>query len=422
MPFPRLPRSISHRTCAYTLLTAFIAVPAALILTTFYIVLPLRRAHYLELDYQQKLLSSDFAKGQDYVRPLVEDIEQLFFWTVSGSKFETWDKILGLHSDGTAIRHRTGFEAWIYLASTAPDSRQELNTYAHKWKKRACEDPAYICDMYLDAFRSISKRWQDLRHYGTEPVGASRTLLRWVDCDVSPMLCSAILGLSGSNLLVHMKADSACRYEMLPDGSCPVTWRWFGLPVYQVPWTRKIRIPLRQGGSTVVPAFPSAEEQMWNIMANEGMAEGMDYDDEESYTPYRNSIVTVTPQDEGPPKANVRLYPFEVWGGFRSAVDNPWNLPEWPYETEIKCYIERYADMLLGWWDNAAHLVQPRLCVGVAEERRKKRREEEEAWDEFVTREDEKARSKWDHLMDEVFADVLAYEARKETSDVEHEQ
>lgn len=391
----------------------------------------MRRAYYLELDYQRKLLSSDYAKalGLSYVRPLVEDAEQLFFWTIPGSQFKTWDQALELNSDGTATENGLEFEAWIYLASTAPDSRQQPNTYTHKWKESDCDDAAYICDMYLDAFRNISKRWRDPRYHGTRFTSTPQALLRWVDCDVSPMLCSPAFGLAGANVLVHMKTDTECRWDMLPDGSCPVTWRWIGLPVYQAPWTRKIRIPLENGGSTVVPAFPSAEEQMWSIMTSEGMMDGMSYHDEESYPPSWNSMVTVTPQDNGPAEADVWPGPFMLWGMFRSFVDNPWDLPEWPYETEIKCYTERYADMLLGWWDNAAHLVQPRSCVGVAEEKRKKRREEEkkrkaeeQAWDEFEAREHDKLTSEWGRLFDQVLADIRKFEAKNQTSDVENEQ
>jgi hypothetical protein len=216
--------------------------------------------------------------------------------------------------------------------------------------------------MYLDASQRISRRWSGLTVYGSYVLDPPKALLRWVDCNVSPMLCSAYWGFSGSNLLVHMTIEDDCDFSMIPSGSCAVTWRWIGLPIHQAPWTRQIRIPLDGGGSTVVPAFPSAEKQMWNMMAYDGAVEALDY----------LHTVKLRPQDGKPPETDGGHPPFYLWGLFRSMVDNPWGLPEWPYENEIKCYIELYADILLGWWDDAAHLVEPRSCEGLAEARRQR--------------------------------------------------
>jgi hypothetical protein len=78
MPFPRVPRLSLRRVCLCTLLTTFLAVVIAIVLTTFYIALPMRRAHYLELDYQKALLGSNSSLQQS-VRPLVEDVSQIFY-------------------------------------------------------------------------------------------------------------------------------------------------------------------------------------------------------------------------------------------------------------------------------------------------------------------------------------------------------
>jgi hypothetical protein len=412
MPISR-PRWLSpSRVCPCTLLSAFLAGIAAFVFTVFYVALPMRRAYYLELDYQQKLIDSDSNSDSKnsqqqpfpHVRPLVQDIPQLFFWTIPNSRFNTCNDLLWLNHDGTGTDCGAGSDIWIYLAGTAQNSRrQQPDAYSHEWLKPDCTDPAYICDAYLDAFRRISRRWSNL----------PGPLLRWVDCDLSPMLCSPFWGLSGVNMLVHMQITPDCDYSMLPAGSCPVKWRWIGLPIYQAPWTRQIRIPLDRGGSTIVPAFPSPEEQLWNVMAYPGAIDALDYADEKTNPPGWNSMASVTPQHKEPPKTDVWHAPFSPWGLFRDMVDNPWDAPEWPYETEIKCYIERYADILLAWWDDTgARLVQPRSCVDIAHKTKQGRKEEEETWDEFRTRADEKRRKEWDRLMDEVFDDLRKYEAR----------
>jgi hypothetical protein len=410
------------------MVTIFVAVVTAIVVATFYIALPMRRAYYLELGYQQALLLSDSSLQQSslHVRPLVEGVPQLFTWKAPDSTFKAWDEILELNNDGTATDLGGNSEAWIYLAGTAHDSRQRPNSYSHKWKRPDCDDPAHICDMFLDAFRSISTYWPNEKVDTGYMLRLPETLLRWVDCDVSPMLCSPIWGLSGANMLVHMKTDDACDYSMLPAGSCAVTWRWIGLPIRQAPWTRQIRIPLDSGDSTVVPAFPSAEEQMWNIMAYEGALEAMNYSYDDKASPQLwNSMTRVTPQNGKPPKTDNGLAPFSLWGLFRTYVDNPWDAPEWPYEIEIKCYVERYADILLGWWDNAAHLVQPRSCVGVAEKTRQKRREEAD-WNEWVENEQKKHEEEFRDNLDRVIREVVdaakEHNARKEKSNAENEQ
>jgi hypothetical protein len=367
MPFPRRPRLSLRRVCFCTLLTTFLAIVIATVFTTFYIALPMRRARYLELDYQKALLGSNFSLQQS-VRPSVEDVDQIFYWTVPRTKFRTWVELLGLNHDGTYSDYFEGIDAWIFLAGTNHDSRQRPNSFSHKWKESACEDPGHMCDMYLDAFQSIGRRWSGRAIDGSYVLEPPKALLRWVDCDVSPMLCSSFWGLSANNVLVHMTTSDDCDYSMLPCGSCAVTWRWIGLPVPKAPWTRQIRIPLDRGGSTVVPAFPSAEEQLWNIMAYDGAVDALDYFHDNDASPEAwNRIVTTIPQDGKPPTSDGISVPFHMWGLVRRIVDNPWNLPEWPYTSVVVCYIERYADILLVWWDDAAHLVEPRSCEGVAE-------------------------------------------------------
>ncbi|KAH7347969.1 hypothetical protein BKA66DRAFT_576403 [Pyrenochaeta sp. MPI-SDFR-AT-0127] len=373
-----------RRLCLCTLVSTAIANVVAIVAIwyiVFHIALPMRRARYLELEYQKPACPPS----------VVGDIPQLFYWTSGRDRYPLYDELLGLNHDGTASDIAKGLEFWVYLSSTAEGSSSEPGAFAHPWKGHDCNDPAYICDMYRDAFKRISERW-----YGTDKSGrahhegTSTAILRWVDCDVSPLLCSPFWGLSGSNLLVHMKVGEACDYSMGGLPRCPITWRWVGLPVYHPPWTRQIRIPLDRGGSTVVPAFPSAEEQMWSIMAYSGAEQGLDFSGDRAW----NDISTVVPVQGEPPRYR-STPPFMTWGGFRSFIDNPWDTERWPYEIELICYIERYLDILLKWWDDASDMVEPRSCVGIAEADRLRRARERERWEEK-----DKLRNAWDGVME----------------------
>lgn len=410
-----------RRVCLCAFVTTSLFAVVVFVWVTFSVALPLRRAYYLELDYQRTLIASRSSVQAGLpapVQPLIEDVEQLFYWTDPDSEYRTYDRSLGLNLDGTATPQRDltwyghGKEMWIYLTGTAPDSAPQPNAYTHKWKKPDCDDPTNICDSHLDAFRRIAKRWPTTRFWGPNGITA-RTQLRWIDCDVSPLLCSAFWGFAGTNLLVHMKTGTDCSYSMIPSGSCSIQWRWIGLPVYHTPWTRQIRIPLDRGGSTVVPAFPSAEEQMWNVMSYPAALDYLNYDDKEDGRPGWNSMSVIKPVRDEIPVIEGGLTPTVNWGQFRAYVDNPWNNEEWPYEYEMKCYVERYADMLLGWWDDAADIVQPRNCTGIGEARRQERRENEEAWAEWQARKDKKFKKEWDEMMEKTFAQIKERDARE---------
>ena len=424
MPLPRLPRLSLRRMCLCTLVTTF-AVLTAIILATFYIALPMRRAYYLELGYQEALrANSKLQSPPIIVRPLVDGATQLFTWPTTDHDFQAWNDVLGLNLDGTASDFSAGSEAWIYLAGTAHDSRQRPGSYSHKWKLPDCDDPADMCDEYIDAFQRMSKRWHrrglDL---DLDIMGKSLAFLRWVDCDVSPILCSTTWGGAGVNLLLHMKVDHNCDYSMIPVGSCGVTWRWIGLPLRTLPWTRQIRIPLDGGGSTVVPAFPSADEQLETLMIQHGALEALEYSrDDKTASSTWNSIAKVIPQNGKPPEYDNGPTPFCFWGLFRFHMDNPWDTPQWPYETEVKCYIERYADVLLGWWDDAAHLVQPRSCVDVAkkaEEAKQQRRDEDAYWEDWVAKKQEEHEEKMAQYIQEALTAAIEHNARAKKSDEE---
>lgn len=372
MPIPRLRWQLARRLCLCTSLLVLTIIIAALSSIVFKVALPIRRAYHVEQDYQRKLLPFLFATSAypAPTEPLMTDItNQLFSWSLS-RLFPRYDALLGLNSDGTASDSVAGSNAWIYLAGTSKDLKPSPKAYRHRWKEPDCRDPAHVCEAFLRAFNDIAER-RSFEHISRpRRFDSTQTPLYWADCDVSSMICHPFLGLAGVNMLVHMSVSADCDYSMLPDGSCRVTWRYIGLPMYQAPWTRQIRIPLQKGGSTVVSAFPSAGEQIRNIMAHEDSLEALNYDDPEAYPPLWNSMTTVTPQHNGPPTSDDWPIPFDMIGGLHDLVENPWGMPQWPYEAEILCYIERYTDILLVWWDEARDIVKPRTCVGVGAERK----------------------------------------------------
>jgi hypothetical protein len=163
----------SRRTFAAFAVSVILLCTVIVSTISFLLVLPLRRASYLELDYQHHFRRDDFtAQIQEAlvralnkteepgwrVQPLVQDVPQLYYWS-DGWKY---NEQLGLNYDGTG--DWVGQEFWIYLGGTAEKEDEEEmapnpTVFRHRYKKHSCEDPKYICDMYNEAFDRISQRW-----------------------------------------------------------------------------------------------------------------------------------------------------------------------------------------------------------------------------------------------------------------------
>jgi hypothetical protein len=192
--------------------------------------------------------------------------------------------------------------------------------------------------------------------------------LRFADCDISPFLCeSGLLGMNfGPVGLIHMKIGTECEDSMYIE-RCPVTWRFFALPIHGVPWTRHIRIPLDKGGSTIVPAFPDAEEQMWSLIAHSGAEEGLEYGYDKG-----NQIITTEPISGEVPRYSEGLG-IHLWGAWRTQWDNPYGAMELPYEFELKCYAQYYTDTFLRWWDGPPEVAWPLPCDEIIKYRNERR-------------------------------------------------
>ncbi|PSN67564.1 hypothetical protein BS50DRAFT_633283 [Corynespora cassiicola Philippines] len=435
------PRSILRRLlrwlCLCLLVLTAVLVAASLYAAryvVFDIVLPMRRAYYLETRYQWLLESTT------KIQPLINDAGQLYFWKYwetkehkqiddlmvsifgpwlqnhrhcnSDSDIKTYQERLGLFPDGTAWprdnydsqmmgRER---EHWIYLAGTSPGEESVRDGFNHPFRGHDCiDDPPYICEMYREAFDKVAERWHGLRRAYQGPESSSRPGISWANCDVNPLLCDDLWGLHGSNILVHMKVEDDCE-DSLGYMRCGVSWRYFGIPMLTLPWTRMIRIPLDRGGSTVVPAFPSAEEQLWSIMAHAGAYEGINITE----TSPNNAIYTTTPDPEHLLFVNTTygLAEFGPWGFFRMFVDTPWSdIMDSGTEFFIRCNVERWADIFLARWDGAKADVAPRDCQGevwLKEQVSKRGRDKpQEEWENLEKNHEQKERMRdvWDETM-----------------------
>lgn len=352
----------------------FLAVTSSLLFGT---ALPMRRAYHLEREYirrleadalSEELLQGIFPQGlfpndapEPRVQPLIQDVEQLHSWGSARSK--RFDALLGLNFDGTGVDDCQGKEYWIYAGGTADEGKvlhpkADPTVFSHRYKKHSCKHPAYICNAYNAAFDRISARWHGIT--GTTP-HSTKAILRYANCDISPQLCGRLWGLDVNPVtLVHLKIGNDCDHNR-GIGRCHVTWRFYKLPIVKPAWTRQIRIPLDGGGSTVVPAFPDAEEQMWTLMSHPDANKGLHYNDHQSAD---KKAISIFPVKNGRTD-DTGYFGLQVWGWLRSFVDNSWALEMWPKEQMMKCDIERRVDEFLKWWDGEPTVVYPRSCEGV---------------------------------------------------------
>lgn len=386
----------------------------------------------METNYQISLRNEN-----SFVVPVIPGIPQIFTWdytqhpvrklqhrllqtSIVERKCEqenrpwTWIELLTLWGDGTGLPDMKYKEQWIYLTGTPPGYTDDaLSAFQHKFKRHECyRDPEYIALMYRNAFKEVTKRWigMDGRFNGPE-----HTLFRWADCDISPMICGRF-GLSGNNILIHMEITDECDIGVTDTGDevkrCQVIWRWMGLPLLILPWSRQIRVALDGGGSTVVPAFPSAEEQLWSLMSQPGAQDGISYwpnfthvaaafaDDGEEQRElddappwgHWNTITVVQPQ----PDMSIAVFPggswdfwgeaipFNAWGKFQAFLDMRWDFLEPETKTWINCNAESWLDRILQWWDNAYDVVHPRNCTNEAEAEEWYREDQRKSWKEFM--------------------------------------
>ena len=387
--FPRLARFVSRLPRLRTVvlcLAGIIAASASIVLygLVFEYALPIRRAFHLETEYLYTLGAADLQEQLQAssvnrttfvpprrVRPVIEDVPSLHYWRTPTSR--TYDEWLTLWFDGSGWPEVGGREYWVYFAGThktsALDSTNDTSVFKHRYKVHSCEDPPHTCQSYNEAFNRIAERWHGVNKSPYPPSGTSKALLRYIDCDLSPLLCSTRWGLGArSVMLAHMKIGKWCDWS-LGVGRCPVTWRLFGLPMRRAPWTRQVQINLDKGGSSVVPAFPDAEEQMWNLMAHAGAEEGLHFiSNPPTASPNMTTNLLV---QVNPVRGEVKAWwsfraGLEYWGLLRTALLDRYY--GFPIEATVRCYLERWLDMFLRWWDGPPYVMMPQRCAGIEEE------------------------------------------------------
>jgi hypothetical protein len=195
-----------------------------------------------------------------------------------------------------------------------------------------------------------------------------------------------------------------------------------------MPWSRQVRIPLDRGGVTVVPAFPTAEEQLWSFVAQDGAEMGGEWSDlamgggtwngyQEVKVPQDHWLAVLlgdaepaeNGQEENGEDTDEPTYwvpgIFQFWGILRWFVDTsgPWEATGIDPDTEfwIKCTTERWLDLLLRWWDGAGKIVEPRNCALEVKLKEMKKEREDKEWERLEERhaEKEKLRDAWNSVM-----------------------
>jgi hypothetical protein len=401
---PSLPRlRIILLTLLFLTLTTSLLVPSLFLL---YIAFPLRRVHYLERDYIAALDSADFSDSilavlqgspsRRRVQPLIQGVEQLYANKFVGTKLKRFDESLGLWGDGSACC--AGREFWIYLGGTGKDeermkkgkkqkqskaeeeqhSTKDATLFTHRYKTPSCTDLPATCNAYNTAFTRIASRWHGLSNPLSSPKTAhpasSTARLRFIDCDISSTLCGPLFGLGAHAVhLVHMRVhDRAECDKSLGEVRCPVTWTWIGLPLTShTPWTRQVKIALDGGGSTIVPAFPDAEEQMWSLMTQPGALEALPHSSDPYKTDgavWQSNTVTPVPHEYA---NETKFLGLGLWQEVRMWMDDaPFEVEDeelWVEGEWYKCYVEVGMDKLLRWWDGKPGVVWERDCGRVME-------------------------------------------------------
>ncbi|KAF2098222.1 hypothetical protein NA57DRAFT_77014 [Rhizodiscina lignyota] len=191
---------------------------------------------------------------------LIQDVIQVTTETYSGS--------MTLYPDGTGMYPVQ--EYWVYVGGTPPSPSEPL--WKRAWRKLSvfslpgggCVDPHETCDAFNRAF----DRFVELMH--TKTVWPSRGLLRFVDCDNSPIVCDR--WQVDAVMLAHVKMGH-CNMLFKPEVRwiCDVRWTYVGLPLKEMPFHRSQKLP----DGRVVPIFPSAFEQLYSVMALNGALDAL---------------------------------------------------------------------------------------------------------------------------------------------------
>jgi len=217
-------------------------------------------AHDFPKEYDKLFPPATPAPYNERLTPIIHDVAQLASWN--------WQKGLDLYENGTAEYPMQQF--WIYVAVTYRERGlwEKMSLYTEPGG--ACVDAPHICNAFNTAFNTLVENYHTHRTERT-----SRARLRFVDCDVSPIVCDE-WGMDPV-MLVNVQTGRPCR-TLWPSFTqiCSVYWRFVELPLKKMPFTITKRI-----GGNVVPVFPSAEEQVKAMVMWEGSQDAFKYESHE---------------------------------------------------------------------------------------------------------------------------------------------
>lgn len=264
-----------RRICLVLILFVFTIIPAIY----FLFVLPIEISDAHEADYLRRIQHFEYEESLDRWSPSLKGIIQndptpmherptRMFQDVIQLTSENWSGSMALYPDGTCQYPMQSF--WIYVGGTARNMSEPL--WKRTWRRMApfrlpggsCVDPPEMCDAYNAAFQQLV---DDARARKFAPT--SRGLWRFMDCDNTPALCDNFQ-LDPVMVIRVEVPEGGCRSPDWPIFSfaCNVKWSYIGLPLKRLPFERKMRLD----DGRLVPAFPSAYEELYQIiMLHEGL-------------------------------------------------------------------------------------------------------------------------------------------------------
>lgn len=203
-----------------------------------------------------------------------------------------WRGTMQLYADGTG--KYPAQEYMIYVGGTPPNASEpwhkqlwrDLSFFTHPGPG-TCVDPPEICQSFNEAFNTVLEQM-----HPKNGRTAHWPLLRFVDCDNSPLVCDW-LGVDPV-MLIHVTTGH-CEYHFPPmSHTCDMKWTFIPLPLPELPVHRKQRL----SDGRIVPRFPSALEQLSSVILYHGSWEAFENSTDPAYIDWIRAPRKTTSKDE----------------------------------------------------------------------------------------------------------------------------
>lgn len=274
--FPLLLRFWKHICLLFLLLTVSLAAILYLL-----VLLPLKISDCHEKLYFREIDKHDSRESQWELLPNLRDTFMIkpspwnqrptrMIQDVIQLRTSDWRGSMNLYTDGTGRYPRQ--EYMIYVGGTP---RNDSEPWHKKlWRDLSmfslpdagCVDPPEICNSFNQAFNTLLEQL----HVDNGRT-ASWPLLRFIDCDNSPLMCDW-LGVDAV-MLIHVDTGH-CEFSLQPSFSftCDMKWTFIPLPLAEMPVHRNQKL----ADGRIVPRFPSALEQLSSVILFHGSWEGLE--------------------------------------------------------------------------------------------------------------------------------------------------